>query len=73
MSTPDRNQPAASMADAMAELMDSVNTARETVDGYRATLLASSYSPTAAEAMAMDLHHHILEVIFAGVKNGMQS
>lgn len=37
----------------------------DNVAGYRADMAARGYSPTAAEAMTMDFHRHLLNVTFS--------
>ena len=52
---------------ALLSVMDEVAKVREAVKGYRYQLLADGFGPTAAERMAMELHHHMLAVMFAQV------
>jgi hypothetical protein len=55
-------------AQALLALMDNITPLRETVNGYRAQLLADGYSAGAAESMAVDLHRHLLMSAFAAVE-----
>jgi hypothetical protein len=45
-------------------VMETVHQVREAVNGYRASLLADGYSPTAAEVMAMTLHEQMIRAVF---------
>lgn len=57
----------AGMSAALLEVMGMVGQVTEAVDGYRAQCVEHGYSPTAAEAMAMDLHRELIRAVFSGV------
>ena len=46
------------------QLMENLTPVKDTVDGYRADATQRGYSPTAAEAMALDLHRALIATIF---------
>ena len=53
-----------STAEAMAQVMDQVQQFEEAARGYRATLERQGWSPTAAEAMALQLHAGLVASAF---------
>lgn len=52
--------PTPSTAELLMEVTDSMVAVLEAVTGYRAQCEAKGFSPTAAEAMAMDLHRSLM-------------
>ena len=52
----------------MLGLLDQLGPMLDAVDGYRAQCLQRGYSPTAAEAMAVQLHSELLHSAFSGGK-----
>lgn len=51
---------------ALLELGESVAQVQEAVVGYRAQCEARGFSPTAAEAMALEYHSELMRLLFAG-------
>lgn len=52
---------------ALLVLSESMNAILDAVDGYRAQMTERGYSPTVAEAAALDFHSHLLASVFKGV------
>jgi hypothetical protein len=52
------------MAAILLRMMDDVRAFGETVKGYREQLEQLGFSPTAAEAMAVHLHHELVTAAF---------
>jgi hypothetical protein len=65
LSGPDLKQ---QMAAALLEMSDLVKPVSEAVDGYKADLERRGYSPTAAEAMAMEFHRYLFAQMLSGIK-----
>lgn len=77
MKEPDINQPAepdpgaATPSDptlALIEFVEGVGRLVEKAAGYREKCGAAGFSPTAAEAMAVELHSHLLAQAFSKAK-----
>jgi ABC-type uncharacterized transport system permease subunit len=56
--------PKAQMAEALMQITDLTRQINEAVDGYRSDCERRGYSPTASEAMALELHHSLLRAAF---------
>lgn len=65
MSGPDLSQ---QLATALLEMTSMFKPIGEAVDGYRADLENRGYSPTAAEAMAMEFHSYLMAQMMSGLK-----
>lgn len=57
MSTP---PPTQVLAEAMASMTEMLGPVMEAVDGYKAEAERRGYSPTVAEAMALDFHRMVI-------------
>lgn len=59
------------LIEALAGVAENMRALLDLVDGHRAQCIERGYSPTAAEAMAMDVHHNLVAAAFAGTKGSV--
>ena len=57
----------AALAEALLKMSEVLAPVMEAVDGYRAEAERRGYSPTAAEAMALEFHGLVLAQMMSGV------
>lgn len=56
------------MTEAVMDMLAMFGPIREATVRYRADLIADDFSETAAEAMCIDFHRHVIAVFTAGVQ-----
>lgn len=59
--TPDQTNALLGFSEALSPMLDMV-------DGHREEMIRRGYSPTAAEAMAVEFHRHMLAQVFSSAK-----
>lgn len=60
--------PDETMIQAFAEMSEMMQVVVEAAVGYRARCEANGFSPTAAEAMAMEYHGYLMRMMLAGAR-----
>lgn len=71
MSSPDRPDPSEAMqkiAAGLLEFGEALSAVVQFLQGYKAQMEAAGFSPTAAEAMSVDLHRELVPTFFLSVK-----